>query len=520
MTDRVVIIGAGIGGLAAALDLTARGYAVTVCEQASTVGGKMRQLAPAGRPIDAGPTVLTMRPVFEGLFRDAGTELTEHLTLEPAALIARHAWSDGTTLDLHHDIDASYEAIRAFAGPREADGYRAFLDYAARIHANVDDVFIRAQRPTAWRVMRQLGLAAVPRLMKIDARRTVWQSLGDFFRDARLRQLFGRYATYAGNSPFFAPATFNLIAWVEQQGIWRVRGGIWALANAMAERIVALGGEIRCDTPVRSLRIEAGRCVGVELDDGPLAAAAVIFNGDPQALCDGGLGEPARRATPGIKPAERSLSALTWCIDAPTEGFDLAHHNVFFGDDYAGEFDDIFKHRRLPTNPTVYVCAQDRGDAMPSAQAQRGPERLLVLTNAPAAADTHPLAAEEIDRCERATFEHLRRLGLTVSPASPAMRTTPTDWARLFPSSGGALYGPAAMAWNSTLKRPGAASAIPGLYLAGGAVHPGAGVPMVAMSGRMAAEQIASDQPLTRPSHPAAMSGGTSTRSATTAATR
>lgn len=203
MTDRVVIIGAGIGGLAAALDLAGRGYAVTVCEQAPAVGGKMRQLAPAGRPIDAGPTVLTMRPVFESLFRDAGTELTDHLTLEPAALIARHAWSDGTTLDLHHDIDASYEAIRAFAGPREADGYRAFLDYAARIHANVDDVFIRAQRPTAWRVMRQLGLAAVPRLMKIDARRTVWQSLGDFFRDPRLRQLFGRYATYAGNSPFF-----------------------------------------------------------------------------------------------------------------------------------------------------------------------------------------------------------------------------------------------------------------------------------------------------------------------------
>lgn len=285
----------------------------------------------------------------------------------------------------------------------------------------------------------------------------------------------------------------------------------------MAERIVALGGEIRCDTPVRSLCIEAGRCVGVELDGGRLPAAAVLFNGDPQALCDGRLGEPARRATAPIKPAERSLSALTWCIDAPTQGFELAHHNVFFGDDYAGEFDDIFKHRRLPSHPTVYVCAQDRGDAMPC-HPQGSPERLLVLTNAPAAADTHPLAAEEIDRCERATFEHLRRLGLTVSPRTPAMRTTPTDWARLFPSSGGALYGPAAMAWNSTLKRPGAASAIPGLYLAGGAVHPGAGVPMVTMSGRMAAEQIASDQPLTRSSPPAAMSGGTSTRSATTAA--
>jgi len=514
MTDRIIVIGAGIGGLAAALDLAARGHRVTVCERADAVGGKMRRLAPAGRPIDAGPTVLTMRPVFEDLFRHAGARLEDHLTLRPQTLLARHAWLDGDRLDLHHDVDATTEAIRDFAGPRDADGYRRFLAYAARIHDNVDDVFIRAQRPTAWRVLRQLGLQVVPRLMKIDARRTVWQALGDFFQDPRLRQLFARYATYAGNSPFFAPATFNLIAWVEQQGVWRVDGGIWALARALADRITALGGEIRLATPVRALTIERGRVTGVELDDGRLDAAAVVYNGDPGALADGRLGDAARAAVPPTPPAERSLSALTWAIDAPTDGFPLVHHNVFFGDAYEAEFDDIFRHRRLPARPTVYVCAQDRDD---DARAPGGPERLLVLTNAPAAADTHPLTAEEIDRCQHSTFEHLRRCGLTVSP-NPAIRTTPADWARLFPGSGGAIYGPAAMAWNATLKRPGAISAIPGLYLAGGAVHPGAGIPMVTMSGRMAAEQLAADQPSTRRSPPAATSGGTPTRSATTAA--
>lgn len=513
----VVVVGAGIGGLAAALDLASRGYPVVVCEKEAAVGGKMRRVWPDGRPIDAGPTVLTMRAVFEALFRASGARLEDYVTLRPAELLARHAWLDGSRLDLHHDVDASCEAIRAFAGAENAEGYRAFVAYARRIHENVDDVFIHAPRPTAWRVIKKLGLGVVPRLMKIDARRTVWKALGDFFPDPRLRQLFARYATYAGNSPFFAPATFNLIAWVEQQGVWRVEGGMWALAAAVARRIEELGGEIRCGAAVERLCVEGGRVTGVELaGDGlaageVLAADAVVFNGDSNALAAGYLGEAARGAVPATAPVDRSLSALTWCVDAPTAGFELVHHNVFFSDAYESEFEDIFTRRRLPATPTVYICAQDRGD---DDRAIEGAERLLVLVNAPAAADEQPLSAEEIERCEQTTFDHLRRCGLTLSP-DRAIRTSPADWAGLFPATGGAIYGPSARAWNATLKRPGSTTAIRGLYLAGGSVHPGAGVPMCATSGRMAAEQVALDLPSTRRSRSGATPGGTSTRSAT-----
>ncbi|MEZ4436372.1 MAG: phytoene desaturase family protein [bacterium] len=515
--SRVVVVGAGVGGLAAALDLASRGYAVTVCEKEAAVGGKMRRLAPAGRPIDAGPTVLTMRPVFEALFRASGARLDDYVTLERASLLARHAWLDGSRLDLHHDVDANCEAIRAFAGPKDAEGYRAFVAYARRIHENVDDVFIHAPRPTAWRVIKKLGLGVVPRLMKIDARRTMWQALGDFFPDARLRQLFARYATYAGNSPFFAPATFNLIAWVEQQGVWRVEGGMGALAAAIAWRVDELGGEIRCGAAVERVVVERGRAAGVELVGGErIDADAVVFNGDSNALAAGWLGEAVTRAVPATAPVDRSLSALTWCVDAPTAGFGLVHHNVFFSDAYADEFDDIFDRGRLPVTPTVYVCAQDRGD---DDGVIDGPERLLVLVNAPAVGDAvgaEQIGAEEIERCERTTFDLLARCGLTLSP-DPAIRTSPADWARLFPATGGAIYGPSARAWNATLKRPGSTTAVAGLYLAGGSVHPGAGVPMCATSGRMAAEQIAADLPSTRRSRSAATPGGTSTRSATTA---
>ena len=510
----IVVIGAGIGGLSAALDLARLGYPVTVVERAAQVGGKMRRVTPRGRPIDAGPT---MKPVFDRLFADAGLDFERAIDLEPARILARHAWLDGGRLDLHHDPQANVDAIRAFADERNARGYRDFLAYARTIHDTVDDVFMSAQRPTAWRVFKKLGLGVLPRLLKIDARRTVWQALGDFFPDPRLRQLFGRYATYTGNSPFAAPGTFNLVAYVEQNGVWRVKGGIHRLAVALAEAIKGHGGVIRLGEHVERIETEGGRASAVLTENGArIPASAVIFNGDAQALARGRLGEAVKGAVKPIPPAERSLSALTWCIDAPTAGFPLVHHNVFFSDAYEAEFDAIFRDRRLPETPTVYVCAQDRDDR----GVFEGPERLLVLVNAPAAADTHPLTTEEIDRCEAQTFEHLARLGLRVSP-SPAhtVRTSPAEWEALFPASGGAIYGPAAHAWNATLKREGAQTRLPGLYLCGGSVHPGAGVPMVATSGRMAAERVSADLPLPRRWRPGAISGGTSTRSATMAAT-
>lgn len=508
-----------MGGLVTAALLARQGHEVTLLERADRIGGKMRQVQVAGRPIDAGPTVMTMRWVFEEIFADLGSSLDNHLRLHPTEILARHVWpGSSTTLDLFADVERSAEAIGDFAGPAEAEGYRRFCDYAKRIYETVELPFLRSERPSlkaTLSVARDLGLSA---LLRIDGHRTLWKALGEYFHDARLRQLFGRYATYCGSSPFLAPATLNVIAHVEREGVFIVEGGMYKVAEALEQIAVKLGVQIRCGAEVQEILVEHGHAAGVLLRSGErLDASAVVLNGDAEALASGLLGAKASRAISA--PGARSLSAITWAMVAETSGVPLVRHNVFFSSDYAAEFRELFERSTLPTEPTVYVCAQDSDDV--GKTREPGPERLLVLVNAPATGDSKPLSDNEVLECEKRSFSLLRRLGLHVGPsAGRPVVTTPSDFGRLFPGTGGALYGSVSHGMTAPLTRASSRTKLPGLYLTGGSAHPGAGVPMVALSGRFAAASAHADLASTSRSRTAGTPGGTSTSSATMAATR
>ncbi len=511
---RVAIVGAGIGGLAAALDLSARGLDVVVLERAAAPGGKMREIPVGGARLDGGPTVFTMRWVFEELFDAAGASLSDHLTLRPAAVLARHAWADGGRLDLFADARRSAEAIGAFAGAAEARGFRAFCERARRVYRALEGPFIRAPRPTPFSLAAAAGPSGLAGLMGASPFTTLWRALGEHFRDPRLRQLFGRYATYCGSSPFLAPATLMLVAHVEQEGVWLVDGGMHRVARAVEALAASRGAAFRYDAEAAGILVENGRAAGVALrDGGRVEADAVVVNADAAAVAAGLFGPAARNAVPRADRRDRSLSALTWATLAEAEGFPLLRHTVFFSDAYAAEFDDILGRGRLPAAPTVYVCAQDRGaEGAGSAPSGNGPERLLCLVNAPPIGDGAPPTPAEIERCETAAFCLLENCGLTLRRRE-TVTTGPAEWERLFPATGGALYGRASHGWAASFARPGARTALPGLYLAGGSAHPGAGVPMAALSGRLAAASLASDLwPSTARSRGTATLGGTSTR--------
>jgi len=507
--NKIVVIGAGMGGLAAAIRLAAAGQDVTLIEAQAAPGGKMRTLPSEAGPVDAGPTVLTLRSVFDDLFAVAGARLDDHITLIPQDILGRHWWPDGSTLDLFANPQASAAAIAAFAGPQAEAEFHRFHRLSARLYAAFDVPMMQSRRP-------RIGAAALAMLARPDIwpslgpRRTLTRQLARSFTDPRLRQLFGRYATYVGGAPDLSPAVLALIWQAEARGVWAVQGGMHRLAQAMAALAVAQGVVVHYGVLATRIERQGGRVIGVELSDGRvLPAQQVVFNGDPAALLAGLLGNGPQGAIPRTAVHPRSLSAHVWAFAAIPQGLPLVHHNVVFGSDPDLEFGPIAAGR-MPQDPTLYICAQDRQGGSPQGPPQR-PERFEIIMNAAPRTSHSP---HEAAQCRTRTFDTLARFGLTFTPHPPDQALTgPAEFAHLFPGSQGSIYGRSPHGSMAAFQRPGARTALPGLYLAGGGAHPGAGVPMAALSGRHAAEAILTDLASGSRSRQMAMPGGISTGS-------
>jgi 1-hydroxycarotenoid 3,4-desaturase len=485
-SEPVAVVGAGMGGLVAAALLAARGRAVIVLDKADGPGGKIREVEVDGVRLGAGPALLTLRPLFEDIFAAAGDSLAGRVTLRPEPLLGRHAWADGARLDLPVEAEAAADAIGAFAGPAALRGYRSFRDRARRIHDALETPFLRAHRPSALSLASQAGLRG---LLGASPFGTLWDALGEHFPNPRLRQVFARVATYVGSSPLKAPATLMLVAHVELQGLWAVEGGLARLAEALEAVARDRGATFRYGAEVREIIVAGGRVAGIRLADGEtLPAGAVVVNADASAIGAGRFGTAVAGAVERTPVERRSFSAITWALRARTEGIAPAAQTVVHADDPTAEYAELGYRARLPTVPTVTVWGHDR---LAGATPPEGPERLLVMVNAPARADLRPQAPEAVARCGETAFERLRRAGLTVHRRPEAEHvTTPDDFDRLFPGTGGALYGPAVHGWQAAFSRPGARTKLPGLFLAGGSTHPGAGLAMAALSGRSAAAQV------------------------------
>lgn len=503
--DTVVVIGAGFGGLAAAIRLAALGLSVTVVEAAASPGGKARSLPTPAGPAEIGPTVLTWPNLAAELFQLAGRRMADEVALTTLPELARHVWPDGSQLDLYPDRQANAEAIRALSGPREAQAFLRFDALAETLAARLTGPILLRPKPALLATLAALRPAMAPALIP---GRSLLSLLKAQFRDPRLVQLFARYATYVGGRPAFSPAVLALIWRVEAEGVFAVTGGMSALAAALARAAEALGVRFLYATRAHRIRLASAQVAGVEIEGGRLIpCAACIHAGDPEALRQGLLGGALRAALPG-RPPPRSLSAWVWGLAAHVEGRDLLHHNVFFTADPEQEWGPIGRGE-MPTQPTLYLCAQDRLPGRPPPAL----ERFEIILNAPAG---QPAPSLEEATCHQRTFPALARMGLTLRPEGQAHLLTPGKLARAFPGSGGAIYGGSPEGSFAAFRRPTALTPIPGLYLAGGGAHPGAGVPMALLSGRHAAEAIWRDWISGSPHRPGAMPGGMSTGSATT----
>ncbi len=482
-----------MGGLTAAMRLSTYGVDVEIFEKQPYPGGKIRTKNSTAGLIDSGPTVLTMYELFKELFTSCGEHIEDHLELVSEEVIARHWWRDGSSLDLFSSFEKNITSIRDFSGVKSAREFEKFNSLSEKLFKLFDQPIIKSPKPKVLPILIQ-GLANAKVLYETLLRqRILYDLLEDNFSDPRLTQLFARYATYVGGSPFLSPSLLSLIWNVESKGVWRIKGGMHQMPKSMENIAKKAGAVFNYGKLVNKILIEDKKVKGIKLENGEeIFSEMVLFNGDPRALTLGLLGKQVKKSIAQKKTQPRSLSAYVWSFAAKSTGQKLAHHNVFFNANYKKEFHDINKGI-IPTDPTLYVCAQGNNKDPTPSSTKIG--RFEIIINAapfskPKSLDRH----EEFQRCKNITFPILESMGLKLQlTPRQEMLTTPLEFDKLFPGSSGSLYGRSPHGINSTFKKPLSRSRIKGLLLVGGGIHPGAGLPMACQSGKHAAEMIIRD---------------------------
>lgn len=479
---RAVVIGGGVGGLAAAIRLRAAGHDVTVCERNDVVGGKLAELVVDGYTFDIGPSLVTLPHVLDELFRVAGTTLADEVELVRLDPQFRYHWTDGDSLTVHDDADTTAaEFARFSSGAGEA--WRAFDARGRRIWDVSERTFFAGPMTNPLSLARRMRSPVD--LVAIDPLRSLHRSATAVFDDTRLQQWAGRYATYSGSSPFRAPATLACIPHIEARfGCWYPMGGLGRLRDAIERTARRVGVEIRTGVEVARVLADDRRVHGVELLDGErLAADIVVANTDAAHLYEDLM--PDRRALRRVRRAKRSTSGFVMCMGVRGATPGIGHHNVWFSSDARREFDQL-THGVLAAEPTVYACVSSITDA---SQAPDGCENWFLLVNTPPGVHVDREAYAEV------VLDRLAARGVELGPRAEFVRTlTPADLASRYRSPGGAIYGSSSDGRRAAFARPANRGARGGLYLVGGSSHPGGGLPLVVMSARIVADMVAADR--------------------------
>ncbi len=486
MNRRVRIIGAGLGGLSAAIHLRMQGHDVAIFEKNSETGGKVSRRREGGHYFDLGPTLLTMPFVLEELFNVAGRRMEDHLTLHPVEPTCRYHWSDGTTFDAWGERSRLIDEVKRVF-PDDAAGFIRFLDDIARLYETTKDVFLFSP----FRGFRELfslrNARLAPMIGRLGFTSTVHASLERRFRSPKLIQFLDRFATYNGSSPFSAPATLNVIPHVELAfGAWYPEGGMYRIVEVLRQLAESVGVRMYCSSEVEGLRSSGKRITSLTVNGVEEPADVVISNVDALRTWRTLL-EPAGFVMPGrLATEERSCSGFLILAGVKAGEERSSHHSIFFSDHYRKEFRDIFDTRIFPEEMTVYRSISSISDR---SLAPEGEENWYLLINAPSRPD---LFAEnsQVEDYRDMVWDRLATFGVRPIIRSQSVMT-PLDVEERYGSTGGAIYGSSSNSIFSAFLRHGnRVKGLENLFLVGGSVHPGGGIPLVLLSGKIAAGMI------------------------------
>jgi phytoene desaturase len=517
---KILLIGAGIGGLSAAIHLAHQGHAVHMLESQPQVGGKLNHLTLDGFSFDTGPSLITMPYVLRELFQSVDRRLEDYLDLQPLDITCRYFYRDGTILNAWRDRQKMAREIARFS-LHDGMAFMRFIEHARTIFEAAADPFLYKGLGSpldvletfvryVWRGEQSIeGIAPSSHQSTLSERlnavatafstQTLDQHIRSFFEDEHICQLFDRYATYNGSSPYQVASVYSIIPYIElADGGWYPRGGIYALAQALLRLARELGVRIDTQQHVRRILVEHGRACGVVLADGRVMRSDLVVTNSDVVTTYRELLSPAVQKQQYMKHLERlepSFSGFVLLLGTRKQYPQLSHHNIFFSNNYRAEFDDLFERNIPQRHPTIYICASTRTD--PS-QAPAGHENLFILVNAPyltAKVDWQREAPAYRDRIldVLANYRQIDLRDIREHIVCEAM-LTPEDFQRNYGANAGSIYGPSSNDRMAPFTRPSnRARDIRGLYFVGGSTHPGGGVPLVILSGKIVAELIAAD---------------------------
>ncbi len=486
-SERVVVVGGGLGGVAAAIRCAVAGRPTTLIESRPTLGGKLNILRDNGYVWDIGPSLLTMPWVLDDLLQVAGSSLAAEIDVVALPSACRYLWADGTQFDALASLPALIQNI-ALINSHDVRNFMRFMKYAQQLWDLSADAFL--DKPNAgWQEM--LDWRMLRNGWRLDGLRTMDEAVCSFFESPYLQQVMNRFATYNGSSPYRTPATFHLIAWAEfGLGAFYPRGGLYRIAEVLQATAKRVGVDIRTSTTVSGIQHHRGKVCAVTTHAGEsLATQRVISNVDPQVTLATMVAGGERRAK-RLAHHELSTSGFVVLWGLREKYTQLDHHTICFSPDYRAEFADTGAGR-LHASPTIYLnhtVDYDLDHAPP------GGQNIFALVNVPPMQGNQigwPNIAEGYADQMVTLLE--TRFGLTNLRQNIVVQhvLTPQDLAHLYNAPGGSIYGLASNSTFSAFMRPPQRDPkIAGLYYCGGGTHPGGGVPLALLSGKHAAQLV------------------------------
>lgn len=491
MKKKICVIGAGLGGLSAAIRLANKGFEVDLYEQNSTPGGKAGEIKEIGYRFDTGPSLLTMPQVIKDLFSECGENIDDYLSINRLELICKYIYPDGSIINAYSDQDKFGKEIDEKTSDNSAS-LNKYLTYCKTIYDLAGDLFLTKDPSSISTYLNSKALKTLLNVRKIDPLRTINEANESFFKDQRLVQLFNRYATYNGSNPYLAPATLNIIPHVEyNQGSFIPVGGIYSISKALNKLAEKKGVNIFLNQKVDEIILENREVKAIKVNDKIIKYDKIISNVDVNFTFKNLIKNFESRESRRYEKKLPSFSGLVFYWGIKKEFPELETHNILFSKDYKKEFDDLFNNKTIHNDPTVYIYISSKlnKDDAPSEK-----ENWFVMVNAPHIQDQNwdsevktarKNVVKKINNFLKTDIESLIEFEKIMSPVDIQNRTG---------SYLGSIYGISSNdKFAAFMRQSNKSKTVKNLYFCGGSAHPGGGIPLVILSGKIVSDIIESE---------------------------